>query len=124
MELMDVADYALVALALDTTVFTLVYATWQPWWKERVSQIYLAKSVLLSLVLLQISASVFAGSDYPYRAWIRLTLYSGGAAMMLALLAMLLVLQHRTRRDRHAAGDWRWQWQIWRDEFRGWWLKR
>lgn len=121
MALVDWADYALAALAIDTTIFTAVYAIWQPWWKERVSQIYLAKSVLLSLVLLQISASVFAGSDYPYRAEIRFTLYSLGALMMFALLIMLLVLQHRTRSDRRAAGDRRWQWQIWRDEIKGWW---
>lgn len=124
MALMDVADYALAALAIITGIFTAVYAIWQPWWKERVSQIYLAKSLLLSLVLTQISASVFAGKEYPYRALIRVTLYSGGAIMMFALLIMLLVLQKRTRRERRAAGDLRWQWQIWRDEIRGAWVKR
>ncbi|WP_439033186.1 putative phage holin [Gordonia terrae] len=115
---MDVADWALVVLAATTTVFTLCYLIGQPWWKERVSIIYLGKSILLSLVLLQISASVWAGSDYPGRAWIRLTLYSGGSLMMFALLVMLLVLQHRTRRDRWALGDYRHQWEIWRDEIR------
>ncbi|SDT84949.1 putative phage holin [Gordonia westfalica] len=48
------------------------------------------------LVFLQISASVWAGTDYPGRAWIRFILYSGGAVMMLALLVMLLVLQYKT----------------------------
>ncbi|QDM55842.1 hypothetical protein SEA_MAGICMAN_25 [Gordonia phage MagicMan] len=118
MELMDVADWALVVLAAITSVFTLCYFIWQPWWKERVSIIYLGKSVLLSLVLIQISASVWAGSDYPGRAWIRLTLYSGGALMMLALLVMLLVLQRRTRHERRAIGDVRRPWQIWFDEIR------
>ncbi|QHB37868.1 hypothetical protein SEA_OPIE_25 [Gordonia phage Opie] len=118
MELMDVADWALVVLAAITSVFTLCYFIWQPWWKERVSIIYLGKSVLLSLVLIQISASVWAGSDYPGRAAIRLTLYSGGAVMMLALLVMLLVLQRRTRRERRAIGDVRRPWQIWFDEIR------
>ncbi|ANA85420.1 hypothetical protein BOWSER_25 [Gordonia phage Bowser] len=118
MELMDVADWALVVLAAITSVFTLCYFIWQPWWKERVSIIYLGKSVLLSLVLIQISASVWAGSDYPGRAWIRLTLYSGGALMMLALLVMLLVLQRRTRHERRSIGDVRRPWQIWFDEIR------
>ncbi|ROZ89023.1 hypothetical protein [Gordonia sp. OPL2] len=116
MELTHVADWALVVLAGVTTVFTLCYFVGQPWWKERVSIIYLGKSVLLSLVLIQISASVWAGTSYPGRAVIRLVLYSGGAIMMFALLVMLLVLQHRTRRDRRAAGDHRRQWEIWRDE--------
>ncbi|MGW8936195.1 putative phage holin [Gordonia terrae] len=115
---MDVADWALVVLAVITSVFTLCYLIWQPWWKERVSIIYLGKSILLSLVLIQISASVWAGSDYPGRAWIRLTLYSGGALMMLALLVMLLVLQRRTRHERRAVGDVRRPWQIWAEEIR------
>lgn len=115
---MDLADSALAALAAVTVAYTIVYLLGQLWWKERVSQIYLSKSILISLVLVQISASVYIGNDYPARAWIRLVLYSGGTVMMVALLIMLLILQHRTRRDRRAAGDGRRQWQIWRDELR------
>lgn len=118
MAVMDLADSALAALAAVTVAYTIVYLLGQLWWKERVSQIYLSKSILISLVLVQISASVYIGNDYPARAWIRLVLYSGGTVMMVALLIMLLILQHRTRRDRRAAGDGRRQWQIWRDELR------
>ncbi|QGJ87576.1 membrane protein [Gordonia phage Faith5x5] len=119
MALMDVADWALVVLAGVTSIFTLCYAIWQPWWREKVSMIYLGKSVLLSFVLIQISASVWLGSEYPGRAWIRLTLYSGGALMMTALLVTLLVLQYRTRQERRALGDDRRQWAIWRDAIWG-----
>ncbi|ANA85348.1 hypothetical protein KNU54_gp46 [Gordonia phage VanDeWege] len=119
-----IADWALVVLAVLTTVYTICYAVWQWFWKERVSLIYLGKSTLMSLVLLQISASVWAGTDYPGRAFIRFFLYSGGAVMMFALLVMLLVLQYRTRRDRWAAGDFRRPWQVWREEIRAWWVAR
>ncbi|OCH80319.1 hypothetical protein [Gordonia sp. UCD-TK1] len=119
-----IADWALVVLAVLTTVYTICYTVWQPWWKERVSLIYLGKSTLTSLVLLQISASVWAGTDYPGRAYIRSVLYTGGALMMFALLVMLLVLQYRTRQDRRSRGDFRRPWQVWRDEIRAWWVNR
>ncbi|SDT85141.1 hypothetical protein SAMN04488548_11534 [Gordonia westfalica] len=54
-----IADWALVVLAVLATVYTICYAAWQYWWKERVSLIYLGKSTLMSLVFLQISASVW-----------------------------------------------------------------
>lgn len=102
MTLRDVGDWALFALAIVVVAFTLIYAirSSDGWKHNRVGRVYLAKSVVLSIVLVQISASVIYQSDYWNRDTIRLIVYGSGIAAYLWMMKSLLREQREDRRSR------------------------
>ena len=99
------ANVSLVYIAVLTTVFTVLYLVRSRWWTNRIGRVYLAKSVVMSLVLLQIVVAVWLDTDYPGRQHIRFVIYTLGAAVYLPMLISLWREQQRDRRRRTPSGD-------------------
>lgn len=118
------ANTALLILAVEMVVFTFTYASGSPWWATPLGKIYIAKTVLLTLVLVQNTASALTSTDYPGRHQIRLSIYAGGAVAMVLLWVMLRRYQREGKRLRAAAGDTRRQRQVWVDALRAWQRRR
>lgn len=114
------ANTALLVLAVEMVIFTFTYAAGSPWWATPLGKIYIAKTVLLTLVLVQNTASALTSADYPGRHQIRLSIYAGGAIAMMLLWVMLRRYQREGKRSRAAAGDTRRQRQVWADAIRDW----
>ncbi|OZE39115.1 hypothetical protein CH278_02200 [Rhodococcus sp. 05-2254-5] len=102
MTLRDVGNWALFALAIVVVAFTLLYAirSSDGWKHNRVGRVYLAKSIVLSIVLIQISLSVIYKSDYWNRDTIRLIVYGSGIVAYLWMMKSLLREQREDRRSR------------------------
>lgn len=96
----DLGDWALVSLTGIQVIFTLVYGFRSPWKTNRVGRVFLAKSVVLSIVLLQVSASVIWGVEYPFRVPIRTTIYWCGALAYVVMLVQLIREQQEDRARR------------------------
>ncbi|MGV8875509.1 MAG: putative phage holin [Rhodococcus sp. (in: high G+C Gram-positive bacteria)] len=101
MTLREVGDWALFTLAVVVNAFTLLYlfGSSDGWRHNRVGRVYLAKSVVLSVVLIQISLSVIYKSDYWNRDTVRLIVYSAGIAAYLWMMKSLLREQREDRAD-------------------------
>lgn len=120
MTLEVLATIALCVLALEMVVFMVTYVGGSPWWATPLGRIYAAKTVLMTLVLLQNAASVLTDSEYPGRHPLRLAIYAGGATAMVALWGMLRRYQRQGRAARAATGDTRSRWRVWVDILREW----
>ncbi len=96
------ADVSLICIAVFSTAFTIRYAFWSKWWTSRIGKVFLVKSVILSLFLIQAAVSVWWPGDYPGRGMIRFAIYSLGST---AFAAMLATLVREQRRDRERRGD-------------------
>ena len=93
------ADVSLIYIAILSAAFAVRYAGWSKWWTNRIGKVYLAKSVILALVLVQAMVSVWWQSDYPGRQIIRFIIYSMGAVVYVPMLVTLWREQRRDRRD-------------------------
>ena len=94
------ADWSLACIAVSSTLFAIRYAFWSKWWTNRIGKVYLAKSIILPLVLIQAAAVTrWWDGDYPGRDPIRFAIYALGSA---ALVSMLVTLWQEQRRDRRA----------------------
>lgn len=93
----DLGNVSLTAMAVLVTAFTGLYCIRSRWWSNRIGKVFLIKSTLLSLVMIQISVSSWTGSAYPGRDAVRLIIYVGGA---LAFVALLVTLWQEQQRDR------------------------
>lgn len=91
------ADISLACIAVWATLFAIRYAGWSRWWTNRIGKVYLAKSIILALVLIQAAVSVWWSGDYPGRDPVRFAIYALGSA---ALVSMLVTLWQEQRRDR------------------------
>lgn len=94
------ADIALVLVGVLAVAFAIRYAGWSKWWTNRIGKIYLAKSLILALVLVQAVVSVWWQDDYPGRQIIRFIIYSLGAVVYVPMLASLWREQQRDRKGR------------------------
>ncbi|MBM4489492.1 hypothetical protein GS935_20375 [Rhodococcus hoagii] len=94
----DAANIALLVLAIMVAAFTLLYVIRSPWERNRVGRIYAAKSIVLALVLAQISVSSWVSLDYPGRQPIRLVIYTLGAIVYAPMLWALWREQQEDRR--------------------------
>lgn len=101
MTLRQLGDYTLFALAIVVCLFTAVYfaRSWFRKVRNRVGNIYMAKSVFLSIVLVQVSASVLYKSDYWNRDYIRLIVYGIGVLAYIVMLVSLIREQNQDRED-------------------------
>ncbi|EOM77891.1 putative phage holin [Rhodococcus rhodnii] len=95
----DLANIALLVLAVMVAAFTIRYAIWSPWWTNRIGRIYLAKSVVLSFVLTQAAFASIVAADYLGRQQIRFSIYLLG---VLIYVPMLWSLIREQRADRAA----------------------
>lgn len=95
----DAANVALLVLAVMVVAFTLLYVIRSPWERNRVGRIYAAKSIVLALVLAQISVSSWVSLEYPGRQPIRLTIYTLGALVYVPMLWSLWREQQEDRRQ-------------------------
>lgn len=86
---------ALVAVAVLTTVFTVLYVGRSKWWVNRIGKVYATKSVVLAVVLFQAVVAVWWPGDYPYRWQIRWTIYALGAAVYVPMIITLWRAQHQ-----------------------------
>ncbi|WP_187328496.1 hypothetical protein [Rhodococcus sp. WS3] len=96
------ANVALLALTVLVTTFTLIYIFRSPWRKNHVGKIYATKSVFLSLVLIQVSVSIWYSPDYFSRQPIRLAIYALGALVYVPMIWSLLREQQADRASRRA----------------------
>ncbi|MBU8833582.1 putative phage holin [Mycolicibacterium goodii] len=96
------ANTTIPVLAALVIVFATLYGLRSKWWSNRVGPIMLVKSVLLALVLVQISVSQWWDTDYPFRHQIRFTIYSLGA---IAYIAMNVELWREQQHDRRTGDD-------------------
>ncbi len=92
------ANISLLFLAAFVTGFTVLYVSRSVWWRNEIGKIYLAKCVVLSLVLDQIAVVVWVEADYPFRQQIRFALYTTGAVVYLPMLFSLWTQQTADRR--------------------------
>lgn len=94
-------DYTLFVLAIVVCTFTALYfaRSWFRKKKNRVGNIYMAKSIFLSMVLIQVSASVIYKSDYWNRDYIRLVVYGVGVVAYVVMIVSLIREQNRDRRE-------------------------
>lgn len=98
------ANWALLVLASLAAVFSALYVCRSPWRSNVIGRIYAAKSVVLTLVLIQITVSVLVSLDYPGRQPIRLAIYTAGALVYLPMIRSLLSHQQADRRARREGG--------------------
>lgn len=99
------ANVSLIVVAVLVVAFAVLYWARSRWWTNRIGKIYLAKSVVLSLVLGQIVVATWWDADYPGRQHIRFAIYTLGAVVYLPMIVALWREQQRDRREkcRHAA---------------------
>lgn len=91
------ADWSLACIAAWSTMFAIRYTFWSKWWTNRIGKVYLAKSIILALVLIQAAVSVWWSGDYLGRDQVRFAIYALGSG---ALMSMLVTLWQEQRRDR------------------------
>lgn len=98
----EAANWSLACIAVWSTLFAIRYAFWSRWWTNRIGKVYLAKSIILALVLIQAAVTVWSSGDYPGRDQVRFAIYALGSA---ALVSMLVTLWQEQRRDRKKRRD-------------------
>lgn len=94
------ADVALLCIGVLAVAFAALYGCRSRWWTNRIGKVYLAKSLILALVLVQAVVSVWWQDDYPGRQIIRFIIYSLGAVVYVPMLASLWREQQRDRKGR------------------------
>lgn len=94
------ANVALIVVAVLVVVFAGLYGARSKWWTNRIGKIYLAKSLVLSLVLVQIAVGVWWPGEYPGRQHVRFAIYTLGAVVYLPMIVSLWREQNRDRRYR------------------------
>lgn len=92
------ADVALIVLAVLVAAFTVLYVVRSPWERNEIGRIYATKSVVLSLVMVQITLSVWVSAEYPGRQWARLVIYAAGALVYVPMIVSLVRHQQEDRR--------------------------
>lgn len=92
------ANVSLIYVALFTTAFALLYGVRSKWWTNRIGKIFLAKSVVLPLVIAQAALATWWDTEYPFRQQIRFIVYSLGAVVYVPMLVSLWREQQRDRR--------------------------
>lgn len=92
------ANVSLIYIAILTTTFTILYAWRSRWWVNRIGKIYLTKSIVMSLVLVQIVAATWWAADYPGRQHVRFLIYTLGALVYIPMLVSLWREQQCDRR--------------------------
>ena len=99
MTLRDFGNWSLFALAVVVVAFTLLYLirSSDGWRYNRVGRVYLVKSLVLSVVLVQISFSVLYQSDYWYRDTFRALIYPAGVVAYLWMMRSLWREQREKR---------------------------
>lgn len=100
------ANVSLIYIAALAVAFAALYGCRSKWWTNRIGKVYLTKSLILALVLVQAVVSVWWSDDYPGRQVIRFVIYSLGAVVYVPMLVSLWREQTRDRkrrRDRSAA---------------------
>lgn len=98
------ANVSLIYIAALTIGFAVLYGARSRWWTNRIGKIYLVKSLILALVLIQAAISVWWHMDYPGRDIIRFIIYSLGAVAYVPMLVSLWREQNRDRQRRKADG--------------------
>ena len=94
-----VGNYLLYSLTLGYFLFTFIYGVFFRWYTNEVGLIFFPAKVLMCLVLFQTSVSVWTRSDYPARGEIRYTLYGGGTLAIFSMVALLVYLIIRKKRN-------------------------
>lgn len=94
------ANISLIAVALLVVVFAALYGARSRWWTNRIGKIYLAKSMVLSLVLVQIAVGVWWPGEYPGRQHVRFAIYTLCAVVYAPMIVSLWREQRRDRAHR------------------------
>ena len=91
------ANVALIVMTVLVTTFTLLYLVRSRWWTNQIGKVYLAKSVVLALVLAQGTLAVWWATDFPGREHVRFAIYALGVP---AYVSMILALRREQNADR------------------------
>lgn len=95
--ILQLANVSLTFMAAFTAVFALVYGLRSAWHKNSIGKIFFVNKVVFSIVMIQLTISVWISRDYPGHDWARLFIYGGGALVSAAMLAALV---HKQMVDR------------------------
>ena len=91
------ANISLIVMTVLVTTFTVLYLARSRWWANDIGKTYLAKSVVLALVLAQGTLAVWWATDFPGRDHVRFAIYALGAV---AYVPMLITLWREQSNDR------------------------
>lgn len=94
------ANVSLVYIAVLASVFAALYGWRSRWWSNRIGKIFLVQSVLLAIVVVQGSVSVWwPDGHYPGKDYLRFAIYSLGAVAYVPMLISLWREQQADRRE-------------------------
>ena len=96
------ANVALIVMTVLVATFTLLYLLRSRWWVNEIGKVYLAKSVVLALVLAQGTLAVWWAADFPGRDHVRFAIYALGAV---AYAPMIITLGRRQQADRKSRAE-------------------
>lgn len=99
------ANVSLLVVAALVMVFAVLYLTRSRWWSNRIGKVYLTKSLVLSLILVQIAMALWWDADYPFRQHLRFAIYTLGAVAYVPMIVTLWREQRRDRRRRRLDHD-------------------
>lgn len=94
------ANVSLLAVTAGAATFSALYWARSKWWTNRIGKVYLAQSVFIAAVFVQIVAGTWWDVDFPGRQHIRFVIYTLGAVAYVPMLATLWGEQQRDRRRR------------------------
>ncbi|QOC56047.1 membrane protein [Gordonia phage Clown] len=100
-----IGDWTSAAVLVAVLVYTVVYFARSPWRSTSLTIIFASKNLLVVLYMAQIQASIWWGTDYPFRWLLRPWANILVVVAYLTLSAMLWRLQSKDRAERRAAYD-------------------
>ena len=95
--LRTIGDWSSLAVLIAVLVYTTIYFTKFPWRSTILTRIFATKNLLVVLFSAQIQASIWLGSAWFGRDWIRLAVNVLCSAAYIALAAVMLWMQNRER---------------------------
>lgn len=92
-----VGDWSSAAVLVAVLIYTAVYFARSPWRSSLLTMIFAGKNLLVVLYMAQVQASLWWGTDYPWRWILRPFANSWCAVAYLALAVLLWHLQSQER---------------------------
>lgn len=100
--LREIANWFLLVITLGYWVFALVYGGLFKWYNNEVGRVQFPSKLLMACILTQVTASAFTMSGYPFRDEVRISLYFGGALIVVIVDFVLIRMAVRKFRIKRA----------------------
>ena len=91
------ANVSLIAMTILTTLFAGLYGARSKWWSNRIGRIELTVSIVLPMVLAQISVATWWDTGFPGRQHLRFVIYTLGAVVYVPMIVSLWREQQNDR---------------------------